>query len=252
MKHSAEFENSPLPIVGLDDEYSHGFVDPFHAHTRSQLLYASRGIMTVVTRSASYVIPCQRAIWIPAGVEHEVSCRSAVSLRTLYFAKTSDEPFRQCQVIEISELLRCLIIEAVMLGTDYEFTERNTKLLSLMAAELRAMPSAPYHVRMPADPRLLRICQALIDDPADKRDLDDFAKLANMSRRSLTRAFAAETGMTVAVWRQQARIMAALSLLAQGKPITVIAFEVGYDSSSAFTTMFHKVLGASPSHYRMQ
>ena len=237
--------------MGLDDEYPAGFVDPFHSHSRAQLLYASRGVMSVKTDVASFVIPSQRAIWIPGGVGHEVTCKSSVSLRTVYLDEhVSGLDNLGCHVVEISDLLRSLIIEAALLGAHYVQTERNSMVVLLLIKEFLAMPRAPYQVRMPIDPRLLRICTALLHDPTDQRDLDGFAKLANMSRRALTRAFLIETDMTFAVWRQQVRLMTALSLLGQGKPVTTVAFEVGYESASAFSAMFNRVLGTPPSAYK--
>ena len=58
-----------------------------------------------------------------------------------------------------------------------------------------------------------------------------------------------ETGLTFAAWRQQARLLAATAMLAAGEPITRIAIELGYESTSAFTAMFRRTLGAPPSRY---
>jgi transcriptional regulator GlxA family with amidase domain len=113
------------------------------------------------------------------------------------------------------------------------------------------MPSAPYLLNMPTDPRLLRVCRGIIANPADCRDLDEWAKAAGMGRRTFTRAFKNETGMGVAIWRQQARLVHALSLLSAGQPITQVAFEVGYDSPSAFTAMFHRAFGVPPSQFEV-
>lgn len=55
--------------------------------------------------------------------------------------------------------------------------------------------------------------------------------------------------MGFAMWRQQIRLMAALSMLGEGRSITNIAYDVGYESPSSFTAMFHRVLGVAPSHY---
>src|ERR1700735_4214430 len=84
-KFAPDIDRIPRPVIALTDEYPAGLVDPPHAHRRAQLLFATTGVMSVVTNSGSYVIPPQRAVWLPAGTEHEVSCRGRVSLRTLYF-----------------------------------------------------------------------------------------------------------------------------------------------------------------------
>lgn len=248
MKHFIDFDDPASPIVGIEDEYDAGFVDPSHHHSRDQLLYASAGVMSVTTEKASFVIPPQRAIWIPRGVEHEVSCRGCVSLRTLYF--TDEQVAGDCRVIEVTDLLRALIVEVARLGCRYVLTDRNERLIALLRVELAAMPSAGFQATMPRDYRLLRVCRAILADPAGQQHLDDLAALAGMGRRTFTRAFRAETGMSLAIWRQQVRLMQALSLLAGGQPITTVAFDVGYDSPSAFTAMFHRFFGVPPSQYQ--
>ena len=249
-----ELEEQPgCPIIGLEDEYRPGFVDPSHSHRRDQLLYASTGVMSVTTAKASFVIPPQRAIWIPAEIEHEVSCRGDVSLRTLYV--TPELAFsgdRQCRVIEVTDLLKALIVEIAHLGSAYTMTRRNERLIELLLGELSEMPTAPYQAPMPRDYRLLRVARAIIADPAGQHDLNELAKLAGMGRRTFTRAFRAETGMSLAIWRQQVRLMQALSLLASGRSVTAVAFDVGYDSPSAFTAMFHRSFGLPPSQYQLR
>lgn len=249
MKHFAQFDDPSCPIVGIEDEYEPGFVDRLHRHSRDQLLYASAGVMSVTTPKASYVIPPQRAIWVPRGVEHEVACRGPVSIRTLYFSepRAGDD----CRVIEVTELLKALVTEVARLGSGYVLTERNAHLIELLLAELQMMPSAPFKTPMPQDYRLLRVCRAIVSNPAGHHDLDELATLAGMGRRTFTRAFRAETGMSLAIWRQQVRLMQALSLLASGRAVTTVAFDVGYESPSAFTAMFHRAFGVPPSQYQM-
>lgn len=250
MKQGVHFDEFSCPIVGFEDEYEPGFVDRLHCHSRDQLLYASAGVMSVTTPTASFVIPPHRAIWIPRDIEHEVACRGHVSLRTLYFA--NPEADRTCRVIEVTELLKALISEIARLGADYAMTGRNARLIDLLLVEIHSMPNAPFQAPMPQDYRLLRVCRSIIADPAGQHDLDALAALAGMGRRTFTRAFRAETGMSLAIWRQQVRLMQALSLLASGRAVTTIAFDVGYDSPSAFTAMFHRAFGMPPSQYQMR
>jgi AraC-like DNA-binding protein len=102
---------------------------------------------------------------------------------------------------------------------------------------------------LPGDERLARVAHALLDDVGDDRGLDDWAHFAGMSRRAFMRAFSAEVGMSFGRWRQQARLFAALEMLAQGKSVTEAAVAVGYDSVSAFIEMFRKMLGTTPQMY---
>ena len=113
------------------------------------------------------------------------------------------------------------------------------------------MPTAPYGTTMPTDPRLLRVCRTILGDPADDRDIDGWARVAGMGRRTFTRAFKRETGSGLGVWRQQVRLMEALSLMAAGRPVTTVAFDVGYESPSAFTAMFRRAYGVPPTLFAL-
>ncbi|MEZ5498109.1 MAG: helix-turn-helix transcriptional regulator [Steroidobacteraceae bacterium] len=252
MKHSTDVLGVARPVIALDDEYPAGFVDPMHAHERTQILFASSGVMAVRTDETSFVVPPQRAVWLPAGVKHEVSCRHSVSLRTLYLdARLGRDP-THCRVFEVSDFLKALILEVVKFAPLYDIDGREGRIVAVLLDEIDRMPNAPYCVGMPNDPRLIRVCRAILADPSDGRDLDDWARLAGMGRRTFTRSFKNETGMGVAIWRQQARLMHALSLLSAGQSITQVAFEVGYDSPSAFTAMFHRAFGVPPSQFALR
>lgn len=249
MKYSQDYLTSSRPAVGLEDEYVAGFVDPRHCHPRVQLLYASSGVMSVATERTSFVIPPQRALWLPAGTMHEVSTRGPVSLRTVYIDPAHDSRPARCRVLEVSNFLKALILEVTSFDFRREMDERERRIVHLFLDEVPRMPSAPYHVSMPSDPRLVRVCKAILGDPADHRDIDDWAAAVGMGRRTFTRAFKEELGMGFALWRQQVRLMEALSLLSIGRSITSVAFDVGYESPSAFTAMFHRAFGQPPRAY---
>ena len=76
-----------------------------------------------------------------------------------------------------------------------------------------------------------------------------WAHVAGMARRTFMRAFSAQAGMSFGRWRQQARLFAALEMLAQSKSVTEVAIAVGYDSVSAFIEMFRTMLGTTPQTY---
>ncbi|WP_447765476.1 AraC family transcriptional regulator [Sphingopyxis panaciterrae] len=249
MKHSIDILSTARPVIALQDEYPAGFIDPMHSHDHVQILYASAGVMSVRTPATSFVIPPQRAVWLPAGMKHEVACRGPVSLRTLYLPVGRGEERRECRVFEVSHLVKSLILEVVDFPLLYDIDGREGRIIELLLAEIALMPNAPYQVSMPSDPRLLRVCNAILAEPSDPRDIDEWADLAAMGRRTFTRTFKNETGMGLAVWRQQVRLMEALSLLAAGASITQVTYEVGYDSPSGFAAMFRRAFGVPPSQY---
>lgn len=249
MKSTVDIDLDCRAVVGLADEYPAGFRDPEHSHERIQLLYASSGVMSVVTDTTSYVIPPQRAVWIPSGVPHEVSCRGPVSLRSLYIDPRYERGEPYCHIVEVSQLLKALIIEVTQIPLDAELTDRDEQVMSLLIREVIDSRKIPYAAPMPNDRRLVRVCREILEDPADQRDTNEWASMAGMSRRSFTRAFKRETGMGVAVWRQQVRLLEAISLLSTGAPVTSVAMNVGYESPSAFCAMFQKTFGVPPSKY---
>jgi hypothetical protein len=204
---SSDYQDVPRPVAAMAVEYRSGSRDGRHKHRRAQLLYSTTGVLTVVTDEGTWTVPPQRAVWLPGGIEHEVAFRGDVSFRTLYvepLAVSQPLPSR-CKVIEVSELLRNLILEAMLVPTEYELGGRDERLMLLILDEIARLPTAPLHMRMPTDERLLRVCRALVAAPDDARDLDEWATLANMSRRTFTRTFRNETGLSFSDWRQQAR-----------------------------------------------
>ena len=61
--------------------------------------------------------------------------------------------------------------------------------------------------------------------------------------------FLKETGLTFGAWRQRLRLISAVARLAEGQAVTTVAFDLGYDSPSAFIAMFRRQLGAPPGRY---
>jgi AraC-like DNA-binding protein len=247
---SIDYQDVPRPVAGLADEYPPGYVDPRHNHKRAQLLYASAGVTSVTTEQASFVVPPHRAVWIPSGVFHEVHCRGHVSMRTLYIdPQARKDLLTQVRVMEVSNLLHELVLEATTLPVEYEIDSRDGRIMALILDEIAAAPAMPMNVPMPRDPRLMRVCRLILDNPAHHDTLDDGARLAGMGRRTFTRMFRRETRMTFAAWRQHVRLMEAVSQLATGKHVTTVALDVGYSGPSAFAAMFRRAFGLAPTEY---
>src|SRR5689334_1458700 len=100
-------------LTTLSYDYAPGYAVPLHCHNVDQLVYASRGVMTVRTEDGSWVVPTHRAVWIPAKVPHSITMSGAVAMRTLYLRpKLSRHLPRQCCVVSVSPLLRELILQA--------------------------------------------------------------------------------------------------------------------------------------------
>ena len=104
-------------------------------------------------------------------------------------------------------------------------------------------------VALPRDKRLKVLCETLIADPASPLTLDDWAQRVGASERTLARLFEQDLGLTFGQWRQQMRLAHAAPLIARGLPLSRVAAELGYASQSAFSAMFKKTFGQSPSAF---
>jgi AraC-like DNA-binding protein len=243
-------QSEDIVIRTLAATYSPGLVIPPHTHDWHQLLYAAEGVMTIVTASGSWVVPPHRAVWIPGFVEHSVRMSGSVSMRTLYFALELSKGLpTECCIANVPPLLRELILEAVSRRTLQRSTAQEARLIGVIVDQIEALPAAPLQLPMPHDARASKVAELLQANPADPASLEQIAKHAGASPRTIERLFRAETKMGFAKWRQRLRLLHALRLLAAGESVTNVALEAGYDSTSAFISMFRRELGTTPSRY---
>lgn len=243
-------EALPQAVVAFRRDLENGQRIAPHRHRRAQLVYASRGVMTVTTADGAFVVPPQRAVWMPGGCAHQIDARGRVAMRTVYVEPDAAPGLpKQVCVLHVTPLLRELILAAVDAPQPYEPDSPESRLMTVILDQIRALPAAPLSLPMPRDRRLRRVTEALRDDPADGRGLETWAREAGASARTLARLFRAETGMSFGGWRQQLRLLRALEKLAAGEAVTSVALDLGYDSPSAFTAMFRRNLGASPTRY---
>ena len=246
----ARLEALPQPLVAHRRDLAEGQVIELHHHRRAQLLYASAGVMTITTAGGSFVVPPHRGLWVPGGVEHRVQARTPVAMRTLYLEPEAAPGMPgEVRVLQVTPLLRELILAMVDGARDYAPDSPGSRVMAVILDQLRVLPAAPLSLPVPADPRLRRLVEGLMAEPGDARGLDAWAREIGSSERTLSRLFAAQTGMTFRAWRQQRRLLRALELLAGGVAVTAVALELGYESTSAFTAMFRRALGTSPTRY---
>ncbi len=237
-------------ITTLTCDYPASHVIPLHFHDRDQLVYASRGVMTVRTRDGTWVVPPHRAVWIPAEVSHAITMSGSVAMRTLYLKPRLAKGLpRDCCVINVSALLKELILYACTLRTLKKTVKWQQRLTSVILHQLETVQMVPLQLPHLSDPRLLRIAQILVKDPRDSRTLAQLCRVSGASKRSIERLFQHEIGMTFGKWRQQLRLMQGMRLLAEGAKVTHAALESGYSTPSAFISMFRKALGTTPMSY---
>ena len=242
----------PLPsqVTALSFDLGHGHAIPEHVHPEDQLVYACQGVMTVRTSAGTWVVPAQRAVWIPAGTPHSLVMSGAVSMRTVYLrARMAKRLPRACCVVNVSALLQHLILHLCA----YEKLSRRSKiqahLIDVLIDQLATVQAAPLQLPAPTDPRAARVATALQNNPDDSLSLESVCRRAGASKRTIERVFQQETRLSLGKWRQQLRLMRSLQLLAAGEKISHAALEAGYSTPSAFIAMFRRVLGTTPRRY---
>lgn len=226
-------------------DYSRGELIEAHRHDLAQLVFAKRGVMRVQTAVGAWVVPPDRALWMPAGVTHWIHCRTAVAMRTIYLDHVAAAALGGAPlVLAASPLLRAIILRLVEGGhADVE------ALLAVLVGELAIVAVAPLHLPEPSDPRLRRVCAALAADPGAATGLASCARAAGASPRTLMRLFPKETGLSFRAWQRRLRLLVALERLAEGQPVTRVAVDLGYASPSAFIAVFKAAMGVTPAKY---
>jgi AraC-like DNA-binding protein len=221
-----------------------------HRHARGQLFGSLRGLLTVGLDTGVWVVPASHAVWVPPRKLHWARSHGPFEGYAAYVAEAScaDLPGQPCS-IRASGLLRETVLRAA--GWDAGPPDaRGERLAAVLLDEIRYLPVDPLGLPLPREPRLARIAQALLDDPADARGLDAWAAWAAVGARTLSRRFVAETGFTFTAWRQRARLLRALQMLADGMAVTAIALDLGYSTPSTFIGLFRRTFGVTPAVYR--
>ena len=206
--------------------------------------------MTVRTSAGTWVVPAQRAVWIPARTPHSIVMSGAVSMRTIYLrARMARRLPRNCCVVNVSPLLQHLIIHLCAYGKLSRKSRVHAHLIDVLIDQLETVRTVPLQLPSPCDPRALRVAAALQCDAAENRSVDWACKQAGASKRTIERLFREETSLSLGKWRQQLRLMRSLQLVASGEKISHAALEAGYSTPSAFIAMFRKALGTTPRKY---
>lgn len=98
---------------------------------------------------------------------------------------------------------------------------------------------------------LSRIKRYIYGNLADKIQTADLARLCNLSESHFYHKFRESIGMSPYQYVIDERIKAACEMLKESKKsITEICFTLGFSSQSAFTNLFRKKVGLSPTEFR--
>ncbi len=239
----------PANAIGMSMEAG-GIESEFHSHAESQLLYQVRGELTCEASNSLWIVPPQSALWVPGGVSHRVRGRAPLEGYSVFVDPRAGANLpRECCAVSVSTLFRELLLRLATRPVQYDLEGPDARLVAGLLDELAAAKVERHRLPMPTEPRLRRLVEAIVDDPAEASTADTWARRIGVGERTLNRLLVKETGLSFGRWRQQLHITLAIQRLARGSSVRQVASELGYGSASSFVTMFRKALGTSPARY---
>ncbi|MEO3973553.1 AraC family transcriptional regulator [Streptomyces sp. CAU 1734] len=218
-----------------------------HTHPDALLAWPHAGSMTLHTPAGVRRLVPGQGIWVPPGTPHVsgadpggVACYTYVAEAAIPAAWTSLRAVRVGRALQ--EML--LHLDATPMPDDLRL--RTQRVILEM---LQDDPLPVLEVPLPADWRIQALADDVLRDPESDRSLEEWAARHSLSVRTVTRAFSRDIGMSFTRWRSLLRMSAATALLAQGRPVNLVAHRCGYSTTSAFSAAFRRVTGVSPTEY---
>jgi AraC-like DNA-binding protein/quercetin dioxygenase-like cupin family protein len=238
------------PIVGLRVDIVESRAElPMHEHEMGQLVLTLKGGVSCEVPGAIWMVPAHSAVWIPGRMPHSIRATPNARMCYLFVQPRMTALPERCCTLAISSLVRELIIHMADQPDDYDAESATGRMARVLLEELARMPVQQVCLPTSSEPRVSRIAKMLSDHPGDRRTLAEWAQLVAMSERSLARLVQQETGLTFGRWRQQLHLIVAMQQLAAGESVQRVADRLGYESVTAFITMFKKALGLPPAKY---
>ena len=234
--------------------YRKGFRIDTHMHREAQLVYAAKGTMQVTTPKGRWLVPPDRAVWVPAQLEHAIDVLADIEMRTLYFdlawlkRERRSKSLAQEFVVRVSPLLHQAILA---LFDEHNTPDRTALLIQLAMLELHRAEDSTTFVPLPHEPRCRRAADIVLADPTAAHEIETLAREVGTSARTLSRLFSSETQLSFKSWCQRARIAAAIEKLSTDACVSVkqLASDLGYASVPAFSHAFRQVTGKTPTEF---
>lgn len=249
--HSNEKFFIENPIISINKFFHANDVVDTHVHSRAQLVYADVGVMELYLQGRYWLLPPLKGLWIPAYCQHRMLAKTDVHLKTLYI-HVEPQPLQlpqQVTGIAVSPLLKELLIRAASIPLNYVDNSFEQRLLQLTLEEILHCQKPVLNLPIGQDPRIQQLCQYLLQHPQDERSLEEWSEQVGASPRTLMRLFKKELGIGFSLWKEQLKVMHAVQLLVEGKSLSYIASHLGYATQSAFSVMFKRVTGMTPTQY---
>lgn len=230
--------------VVADEQYI-----PHHHHRKGQLILALRGALTCEVENAMWMVPPQYAVWVPGQISHSNRATPQAQICFLFIEPGAAPMPERCCTLKISPLVRELILAMAQRGRVGADKPEMTRLVQVLFDELPRQPQGHLQLPVSGHPKIRQMAEMIASDPARWQTLAQWAAAFAMSERNLARLVVRETGLSFRRWRHQLQLILALQMLIRGQSVQQTAQSLGYDSTTAFITMFKKGLGQTPGRY---
>ncbi|WP_170929038.1 helix-turn-helix domain-containing protein [Mycobacterium paraense] len=238
------------PIRVLNERHLSASVVPVHRHLdRVQLICAVRGLLRIKAAKLIWLVGPGSGVIIPASCEHEIHVPGNAILRAVNISPSRLTNIHSCFVVQLGRLIDSLLHEVALLPADHQLGGTESRLVDVLLDQIASAPAQAFGLRQPEDPRARRIVDALLEDASDRRTLEAWGREVGASRRTLSRIFESETGMSFRDYRRNAHLQISIGLLAEGFSVAQVADKLGYETVSAFIYAFRTVTGLAPGKY---
>lgn len=149
----------------------------------------------------------------------------------------------RCCTLKIAPLCRELILALASKSDAQRLEPATQRLTQVLFDELPQQPQEQMQLPVSDHPKIRRMVATMAKEPAQWQTLGQWASIFAMSERNLARLVVKETGLSFRRWRHQLQLILALQALIDGRNVQQVAQMLGYDSTTAFITMFKKAWG---------
>ena len=244
--------NPNLPVLGYT-EIATNTICIAHAHPRAQLIYATSGVMNIVADNQIWVVNPLQGLWIPGGMEHEVTFQKDVKLYSVFIDPSfADGLPKTTFSFDISVFLKQLVFKIISFNIIDAVSISQKRIMDVFLDEMALIEPSATFLPTTNHQKLKKVVQLLLNDVASKYTIEYYAEISSMSSRTLSRLFIKELGMNFSDWRIRLKLLEAIKRLGEKQSVKEIAFDLGYETTSAFIFMFKKHLGKTPSNYILE
>lgn len=241
--------NPSKPLLSFSTLHNSRSVEA-HAHARGQLIYATEGVIKVITPQHVWLVTPTQGIWVPGNEIHELWFNEGAAVRSMILepAITAALPLHS-YAFEISEFFVALLGKIMPLNDRIELLAAELRLIQVLIDEIKVLPPSILQLPVGQDEKVQLVTDSLIRRMPVEIGLEQAASLAGTNTRNFSRLFVAETGMTYADWCTKLKALEGIKRLLAGETIEQVSVDLGYNNIGSFTYDFQKSLGKAPRSY---